>query len=157
MDGLVSRVASGSEDHELIAKLLLRMYAEVGRAPLNLRKASMEIVDTVENHAAYLVEHHGVAVATAGIMPFSMFYTDAPFLIDKWFYIAESHRGKGIHGAVLKRLFSELKILCDTSGMPCFIRVFNEKRTMVRDEIDRVGRAYCCYPAGATIEIGKKR
>jgi hypothetical protein len=43
---LTSRPAT-QDDEEAIAKLLLCMYEEVGRCPLNPQKACTEIVDTV--------------------------------------------------------------------------------------------------------------
>jgi hypothetical protein len=151
---LTSRPATQA-DEEAIAKLLLCMYEEVGRAPLNVAKALHEVADTVRNHACFIVEHNGLVVGSAGINPLigGLFYSDAPFLIDKWFYVARPYRPENLDAAAFKLLLAEIKHLVDTVGIPCFVRVFNEKRVRVRDSLDAIGRAYACYPAGANIEI----
>jgi hypothetical protein len=52
------------------------------------------IVDTVRNHACFVVEHNGTIIGSAGITPLpgGLFYSDSPWLIDKWFYIMPSYR-----------------------------------------------------------------
>jgi hypothetical protein len=153
-NGLTSRPAT-QEDEEAIAKLLFCMYQEVGRCPLNPQKACMEIVDTVRNHACFVVEHNGMIVGTVGISPLpgGLFYSDAPWLIDKWFYIMPSYRPENLDGGAFSLLLDEVRTLCTRTRIPCFLRIFNDKRTRARDDTDRIGRSFCCYPAGATIEI----
>jgi hypothetical protein len=151
---LTSRPAT-QEDEEAIAKLLFCMYQEVGRCPLNPQKACMEIVDTVRNHACFVVEHNGMIVGTVGISPLpgGLFYSDAPWLIDKWWFIMAQYRPENLDAAAFKLLLSEVQKLVNAVGTPCFLRVFNEKRARVRDGVDEIGRVYACYPAGAIIEV----
>lgn len=131
------------------------MYQEVGRCPLNITKALREIAHTVREHACFVVEHNGLIVASAGIGPLhgGLFYSDAPWLADKWFYVLPSHRPASLHASAFGLLLHEVRGLCNQTGIPCFIRVFNDKRVRVRDAVDRTGRVFCCYPAGATVEI----
>jgi hypothetical protein len=151
---LTSRPAT-QDDEEAIAKLLLCMYEEVGRAPLNVEKALHEVADTVRNHACFVVEHNGLIVGSAGISPLvgGLFYSDAPFLIDKWFYVQRQYRPSNLDANAFTLLLNEVRGLCNQTGIPCFLRIFNDKRVRARDDIDRIGRALCCYPAGATVEI----
>jgi len=151
---LTSRPAT-QEDEEAIAKLLLCMYQEVGRCPLNPQKACTEIVETVRNHACFIVEHNGLIVASVGIAPLygGLFYSDSPWLIDKWFYVMPSYRPESLDAGAFSLLLNEVKNLCDRAQIPCFLRIFNDKRVRVRDDIDRIGHVFCCFPAGVTMEI----
>jgi hypothetical protein len=154
MGELTSRPAT-QDDEQAIARLLLCMYEEVGRCPLNPQKAALEIVDTVRNHACFIVEHNGAIIGSAGITPLpgGLFYSDSPWLIDKWFYIMPAYRPSSLDANAFSMLLNDIKDLCSRTGIPCFIRVFNDKRVRARDDVDRIGRVFCCYPAGATIEV----
>ena len=151
---LTSRPAT-QEDEEAIAKLLLCMYQEVGRCPLNPQKAFAEIVDTVRNHACFVVEHNGLIVGVVGISPLhgGLFYSDAPWLIDKFIYVQPQYRPENLDACAFKLLLAEVHRLVNATQIPCFLRVFNEKRTRVRDGMDVIGRVYACYPAGVIVEI----
>ena len=151
---LISRPITDLADAEAIARLLERMHGEVGRGPANRWKAFNEICHTIREEAAFIIEtEEGVPVATAGICGQELFYTDAPFLADKWFYVAPEHRKDS---QALRALLKEVQDLCNLTAMPCFIRIFNPRRVRVTTEIEEVAQDFCCWPAGAVIEVRPK-
>lgn len=142
-------------DVDATIRLLLGMYREVGRALLNPDKAKAEIIDTITRHVAYGVFHRDLLVASVGLIPLDggLFYSDAPWFIDKWCYVQPEYRPKVLDATVFKMLLHEVRFLCNVSGRAVIIRIFNEKRLRVTDGIDRIAREFCYYPAGSVIEI----
>ena len=116
---LVSRPAT-LEDCEKIAILLAAMYQEVGRAALNPQKAWAEIIDTVQNGACYVVEHQDLLVACIGMTyrPGGLFYSDAPWFIDKFFYVRPEYRPESLDASAFTKLLGEVQNLVDSTGCP---------------------------------------
>lgn len=158
MPELTSRALKGQRDCEDVARLLYQMYLESGRASLNPEKAWLEVVDTVENHAAFGVFHKELMVASVGLIPLDggLFYSDVPWFIDKWCYVLPQYRPHRLDSLPFDMLLNEVQWLCDMSDRAAIITVFNEKRVRVRDEVSRIAQKLAIYPAGAVIEVRPK-
>jgi hypothetical protein len=154
-DQLTSRALKGEEDCKHVAKLLYEMYREAGRATLNPEKAWLEIVDTVENHAAFGVFHNDLLIASVGLIPLEggLFYSDAPWFIDKWCYVLPQYRPHRLDSVPFEMLLREVQWLCNIAERAAIITVFNEKRVRVRDHVTRIAQKLAIYPAGVDIEI----
>jgi len=142
-------------DYEKLGALLMQMFEEVGRATLNPQKACVEIVDTCENGACFVVMHGEAMVGAVGIneIPGGLFYSDSRFLIDKFFFIRKEYRPQNLDANAFKLLLGEVQSLVNATGIPCFLRVFNEKRIRARNMVEEIATAFGIYPAGAVLQV----
>lgn len=161
MNRLTSRPAITDEDAKRVFQALVACHREVGRDTGDPNKAFMEVYHSVKNEAVFIVENDaGEIVATCAIYeePGGFFYGNLPYLNEKWFWVREDERPEdGLHAEALKMLLADVRDLCNRTGMPALIRIFNFKRAKARTPLARIAEDFCYYPAGAVVQVSPKR
>lgn len=144
-------MAETDDDAKAIGRLvLLDMYAEVGRAPLNANKAFGAIYTCVKEGNAAMIFDGERLVGTLGLVINEFWYSDEPQLVEQWAYLAPDYRG----GDAGRALFSAARMIAHRLGFPhVTMIVFNARRARATTALAKIGEMFDFRPAGALITL----
>lgn len=149
---LTIRPATSDEDCKTIMRLLIGMYDEVGRAPIDPNKGFIEIYSVVHEQAAFMVFDGENLVATCGLIQpeGGLWYSESTYITERWFYVRPEYRDAGEAVALL---FEAARQLSDDTGLLVLLTVFNFKRSRPRSPLARVAEKFAYRPAGSILSI----
>jgi len=143
------RMAESDEDAKAIGRLvILEMYREVGRAPLNPDKAFINIYDCVKRGNAAMIFNDEELVGSLGLVITDFWYSDEPQLVEQWAYISPDYRD----GEAGRALFSAARLIAHRKGFPhVTMIVFNKKRSKAKSKLAVIGEQFDFRPAGSAV------
>ncbi len=143
------RMAESDEDAKVIGRLvLIDMYREVGRAPLNPDKAFMAIYDCAKAGRAAMIFDGEELIGSLGLVVTDFWYSDQPELVEQWAYILPDYRD----GEAGRALFSAARLMAHRMGFPrVTLIVFNKKRSKAKSKLAVIGEQFDFRPAGSAV------
>lgn len=110
------------EDADSLYEFLLEMYGEVAFAPLSEESARQEIARCIDSGHTIIAEVDGELAGSVGVAVGGVWYSDAPILMDSWFFVTKKHRKSMIAVGMLKRVREGAK----AAGLPLAMGVYSK-------------------------------
>lgn len=128
MTTTVERLEETEANFTGLTKILWGYHREVGVLPLDVGKATMQILWHFQNGKVFAARVDGEIVASLAIKPELTWYSSVPILTSSWFYIVPEHR----NGNIQKMLLREAKRYAGEIDQLLFISYENYRRAKGR-------------------------
>lgn len=133
-----------------VLEFLRGMHEEVGQAPLNDLKAMREIYRVSKEGALLIVQNGDDIAASCGLVQGEYWYTDAPFMTNRWFYV---HPDRRAAGTAFRMLVREVQAIVNDSGVIANIDFLVKKRGAGALELQREAERYTLAPRGTVVSF----